>query len=50
MRRRLSTAIRTLNVLGVMPQRRGVLYHRLFSSTETAFVNEPAEVQQDCKP
>ena len=37
---------RTLNVLGVMPQRRGVLYHRLFSSTETDFVSEPAEVQQ----
>ena len=37
---------RTLNVLGVMPQRRGVLYHRLFSSTEADFISEPAEVQQ----
>lgn len=37
---------RTLNVLGVVPQRRGVLYHRLFSSAEADFVSEPAEVQQ----
>jgi len=37
---------RTLNVLGVMPQRRGVLYHRLFSSTEADFISEPAKVQQ----
>lgn len=37
---------RTLNVLGVMPQRRGVLYHRLFSSTAADFISEPAEVQQ----
>ena len=37
---------RTLNVLGVTPQRRGVLYHRLFSSTEANFTSEPAEVQQ----
>ena len=37
---------RTLNVLGVMPARRGVLYHRLFSSTEADFISEQAEVQQ----
>lgn len=37
---------RTLNILGVTPKRRGILYHRLFSSTEAAFVSEPAEVQR----
>lgn len=37
---------RTLNILGVTPQRRGILYHRLFSSTEADFVSEPAEVQR----
>ena len=37
---------RTMNVLGVMPGRRGVLYHRLFSSTAADFVSEPVEVQQ----
>lgn len=37
---------RTLNVLGVTPGRRGILYHRLFSSQEADFVSEPAEVQQ----
>lgn len=37
---------RTLNVLGVTPGRRGVLYHRLFSSAEADFTSEPAEVQQ----
>jgi hypothetical protein len=37
---------RTLNVLGVTPQRRGILYHRLFSSHEADFISEPAEVQQ----
>ena len=36
---------RTLNVLGMTPQRRGVLYHRLFSSNAPDFVSEPAEVQ-----
>jgi hypothetical protein len=36
---------RTLNILGVTPKRRGILYHRLFSSTEADFVSEPAEVQ-----
>jgi len=37
---------RTLNVLGVTPQRRGILYHRLFSSEEAGFVSEPLEVQK----
>lgn len=37
---------RTLNILGVTPQRRGILYHRLFSSAEADFVSEPAEVQR----
>ena len=37
---------RTLNVLGVVPKRRGILYHRLFSSQEEDFVSEPREVQQ----
>lgn len=37
---------RTLNILGVTPNRRGILYHRLFSSTEADFVSEPAEVQR----
>jgi hypothetical protein len=36
---------RTLTVLGLTPQRRGVLYHRLFSSSAPDFVSEPAEVQ-----
>src|ERR1700737_4656957 len=37
---------RTLNVLGITPGRRGILYHRLFSSQAPGFVSEPAEVQQ----
>ena len=36
---------RTLNVLGITPGRRGILYHRLFSSQAPGFVSEPAEVQ-----
>jgi hypothetical protein len=36
---------RTLTVLGLTPQHRGVLYHRLFSSTAPDFVSEPHEVQ-----
>jgi hypothetical protein len=36
---------RTLTVLGMTPQRRGVLYHRLFSSSAPDFVSEPAEIQ-----
>jgi len=37
---------RTLNVLGLTPQQRVILYHRLFSSKETDFLSEPAEVQR----
>lgn len=37
---------RTLNVLGLTPGRRGLLYHRLISSQAPDFVSEPAEVQQ----
>jgi hypothetical protein len=37
---------RTLTVLGLTPQRRGILYHRLFSSKEAGFVSEGHEVQQ----
>lgn len=36
---------RTLNVVGLTPGWRGVLYHRLFSSTEPGFVSEPHETQ-----
>ncbi len=36
---------RTLNVLGVTPGRRGILYHHLLSSQVPGFVSEPAEVQ-----
>jgi hypothetical protein len=36
---------RTLNVLGITPGRRGILYHRLFSSQAPGFVSEPVEVQ-----
>ncbi len=37
---------RTLNVLGVgRGGRRGILYHRLFSSTEPGFASESAEIQ-----
>jgi len=36
----------TLNVLGITPGRRGILYHRLFSSQAPGFVSEPAEVQE----
>ena len=37
---------RTLNVIGLTPERRGLLYHRLLSSQAPDFVSEPAEVQQ----
>lgn len=36
---------RTLNVLGMTPGRRGILYHRLFSSEEKEFLSESAEIQ-----
>ena len=37
---------RTLNALGVGRQRRGLLYHRLFSSTAPGFKSESDEVQR----
>ena len=43
---KLVPGYRTLNILGVTPQRRGVLYHRLFSSQEADFISESAEVQR----
>lgn len=43
---RLVPGYRTLNVLGVTPKRRGILYHRLFSSQGADFISEPAEVQR----
>ncbi len=36
---------RTLNALGVGRQRRGLLYHRLFSSAAAGFLGESAETQ-----
>ena len=36
---------RTLNALGVGRQRRGLLYHRLFSSAAEGFLSESAEPQ-----
>jgi hypothetical protein len=41
----LVTGYRTLNVLGLVPSRRGVLYHRLFSSKEEDFLSESLEIQ-----
>jgi hypothetical protein len=41
----LVSGYRTLTILGLTPQRRGILYHRLFSSTAADFVSEPHEVQ-----
>jgi len=36
---------RTINAIGVGQQRRGLLYHRLFSSTAVGFLSESAETQ-----
>jgi hypothetical protein len=36
---------RTINAVGVGRQRRGLLYHRLFSSAATGFLSESAETQ-----
>jgi hypothetical protein len=41
----LVNGYRTINVLGVTPQRRALLYHRLYSSKEESFISEPHEVQ-----
>ncbi len=43
---KLVPGYRTLNVIGLTPGRRGLLYHQLFSSHAPDFVSEPAEVQQ----
>lgn len=37
---------RTLNVVGITPSRRAVLYHRLFSSKEEDFLSESLETQK----
>jgi hypothetical protein len=37
---------RTLNVFAIGKKRRGIFYHRLFSSEEQDFKSEPAEVQR----
>jgi len=37
---------RTINVLGITPSRRGILYHRLFSSRAQDFVSESQETQE----
>jgi hypothetical protein len=42
----LVNGYQTLTVLGLTEQRRGILYHRLFSSKAPDFVSEPVEVQQ----
>ena len=46
---KLVPGYRTLNVLGVTPGRRGILYHRLFSSAAEEFISEPWEVQRGLK-
>jgi hypothetical protein len=43
---KLVRGYRTLNVVGITPARRGVLYHRLFSSQEEDFLSESLEVQK----
>jgi hypothetical protein len=42
----LVNGYRTLNVIAITPNHRGLLYHRLFSSKAPGFVSEPHEVQQ----
>jgi hypothetical protein len=46
---KLVPGYRTLNVLGLTPGRRGILYHRLFSSAAEDFSSEPLEVQRGLK-
>jgi len=43
---KLVPGYRTLNVVGLTPSRRGVLYHRLFSSKEEDFLSESLETQK----
>lgn len=42
----LVSGYRTLNVVGITPSRRGVLYHRLFSSKENDFLSESLEAEK----
>jgi hypothetical protein len=42
----LVNGYQTLTVLGLTRERRGILYHRLFSSKADDFLSEPLEVQQ----
>jgi len=42
----LVAGYRTINVIGVTPGKRGLLYHHLFSSHAPEFVSEPAETQE----
>jgi hypothetical protein len=42
----MTNGYRTLNAFGIGQKRRGILYHRLFSSQEKAFRSESAEVQR----
>ena len=42
----LVNGYRTLNVIGLTPNRRGVLYHHLFSSQAPGFLSESHEIQQ----
>jgi hypothetical protein len=37
---------RTMNVVGITPSRRAILYHRLFSAKEADFTSESLEVQR----
>ena len=43
---KLVPGYRTMNVVGITPSRRGILYHRLFSSEEEDFLSESMEVQK----
>ena len=43
---KLVPGYRTINVLGVTPGRRGMLYHRLYSSREQDFTSQPLETQR----
>lgn len=42
----LVAGYRTLNVVGITPSRRGILYHRLFSVHEQDFASESLETQR----
>jgi hypothetical protein len=42
----LVSGYRTMNVVGITPSRRAILYHRLFSVKETDFTSESLEVQR----